>query len=373
MLESLSIKNFRSFRSLQVEPLARVNLIVGKNNAGKTNLLDAISIYAAAADLNWIAQTLARRELLHKNYEKFHDFILTDEDERVFSSLFTNWHKSDSIDNQITIEAVEQKNTKQHVALRLVRLVNQSNLNGNGKFNINVLQENEQSELPVIRGFQTFSPTHKYKMMIFGGDIGFHMPPELEYFIPFRYISTRIQRITESDEVKLWGKISISPLKSFVLDALKIVDNRIVDFNYIPSQVVENLFIPHVRLEGIESPTPLYSLGDGIRRVLTVILNLISAKDGLLLIDEFENGLHYTIQEPLWTMIFQIAEQLNVQVFATTHSGDCLWAFAEVLKENGHSGQGKVLRLSKGKDDVHCSMFSSQELVKVFDQELEIR
>jgi recombinational DNA repair ATPase RecF len=71
MLETLSIKNFRNFRSLQIESLARVNLIVGRNNAGTTNLLDAISIYAAAADLNWIAQILRRRELLQKNYEKW--------------------------------------------------------------------------------------------------------------------------------------------------------------------------------------------------------------------------------------------------------------------------------------------------------------
>ena len=120
MLESLSIKNFRNFRSLQIESLARANLIVGRNNAGKTNLLDAISIYAAAADLNWIAQILRRRELLQKNYEKYHDFILTGEGESVYSSLFANWNKSDSLDNQIIIESCEQK---KHVTLRLVGLL----------------------------------------------------------------------------------------------------------------------------------------------------------------------------------------------------------------------------------------------------------
>ena len=369
MLESLSIKNFRNFRSLQIGSLARVNLIVGRNNAGKTNLLDAISIYASAADLNWIAQILRRRELLQKNYEKYHDFILTGEGESVYSSLFSNWNKSDSLNNQIIIESCEQK---KHVTLRLVRLVHQSNMN-NGNGNIKVLQENEQSEMPIVRGFQTFSPIHKYKMILFDGDIRLHLPPELEYFIPFRYVSTRIQRISESDELNLWGNISISPLKSIVLDALRIVDDRIIDFNYIACKRVENLFIPHVRLEGNETPTPLPSLGDGANRVLTVILNLISAKDGVLLIDEFENGLHYTIQEPLWKMIFQIAEQLNVQVFATTHSEDCLWGFSEVLKENGHSGQGKVLRLAEVKSDIVCTSFDSHDIEEVLQKEMEIR
>jgi AAA15 family ATPase/GTPase len=142
----------------------------------------------------------------------------------------------------------------------------------------------------------------------------------------------------------------------------------------ITSHVSEwRIFFPHVRLKGNETPTPLPSLGDGANRVLTVILNLISAKDGVLLIDEFENGLHYTIQEPLWKMIFQIAEQLNVQVFTTTHSEDCLWAFAEVLKENGHSGLGKVLRLADVKNDILCSIYDSQDLEEVSRMKMEIR
>jgi len=95
-------------------------------------------------------------------------------------------------------------------------------------------------------------------MMVFGGDSQFFMPPEIEYFVPFRYISTRIQRISESDELRLWGNVSISPLKMIVLDALKIVDDRIVDFNYIPCKGVENFFIPHVRLKESETPTPLH-------------------------------------------------------------------------------------------------------------------
>ena len=372
MLESLSIKNFRNFRTLQIESLARVNLIVGRNDTGKTNLLDAASIYAAAADLNWIARLLERRELLQKNFERVHNFILTGEGENVYSSLFVNWNKSDSIDNQIVIETSEREGTKKYVALRLIRLIDQSKTK-NGESEIKILQENEQSELPVIRGFQTFSPVHRYKMMVFDGDTRLYLPPEIEHLIPFRYISTRIQRISESDEIKLWGDISIRPLKSIVLDALRMVNNRIVDFNYISCRGIENFLVPYVRLENTEAPTPLHSLGDGTKRVLTIILNLISAKDGMLLIDEFENGLHYIIQEPLWQMIFQVAQQLNVQIFATTHSDDCLRAFAEVLKENGHSDQGKVLRLARVKDDILCSTYGSRDLEEVFDKEMEVR
>src|SRR5438045_2113512 len=72
---------------------------------------------------------------------------------------------------------------------------------------------------------------------------------------------------------------------------------------------------------------PLYSLGNGMLRTLGISLALVSVKDGILLIDEFENGLYYSVQPDLWQLIFQVARCLNVQVFATTHSWDCIEAF----------------------------------------------
>ena len=69
-------------------------------------------------------------------------------------------------------------------------------------------------------------------------------------------------------------------------------------------------------------PVPLGSMGDGMLRVLQIILKVFSAQGGFLLIDEFENGLHYSVQEKIWALIFKLAEQLNIQVFATTHSWD---------------------------------------------------
>lgn len=368
MLESLSVKNFRNFRRLEIEPLSRVNLIVGKNNSGKSNLLDAISIYAAAADLNWIAQVLERHELLQKNLGRDRDFVLMGDGVDVYSSLFFNWNKSDTNENQIVIEAVDHENTKKHVEMRIVRLINQPNaVNGT---TIKVLEENEQSELPVFRGFRTFSSIHKHKMLIFDGATHFSLYPEMQFFVPFCYVSTRIQRIAESNESQLWGNISISSLKSIVLDALKMVDDRIIDFNYIARERMESLLVPYVRLKGSETPTPLHSLGDGVLRVLSIVLNLISAKNGLLLIDEFENGLHYTVQEPLWRTIFQIAEELNVQVFATTHSEDCLRAFNDVLLSDV---SGQVINLAKIKDDIECSIYKAWHLEEALAGEMEVR
>lgn len=68
-------------------------------------------------------------------------------------------------------------------------------------------------------------------------------------------------------------------------------------------------------------------MGDGITRLFHIILALVNAKNGVLLVDEFENGLHWSVQEKVWETVFQLAERLDVQVFATTHSRDCVQAF----------------------------------------------
>ena len=50
MFTSFTLKNFRFFRELQIEPLERVNLIAGKNNTGKTALLEAIFLHLGPND-----------------------------------------------------------------------------------------------------------------------------------------------------------------------------------------------------------------------------------------------------------------------------------------------------------------------------------
>jgi AAA15 family ATPase/GTPase len=79
---------------------------------------------------------------------------------------------------------------------------------------------------------------------------------------------------------------------------------------------------------------------------LSLILNLISAKDGFLLIDEFENGLHYSIQPKVWALIFKLAKDFNIQVFATTHSKDCIESFSEEVLKNDEI-EGVVIRISR--------------------------
>ena len=114
-------------------------------------------------------------------------------------------------------------------------------------------------------------------------------------------------------------------------------------------------------------------MGDGINRILTIILALVNADNSFLLIDEFENGLHYTIQEQLWNIIFRLSKKLNVQVFATTHSEDCIEGFTKVLNYPDNGMGGKLIRLENNKGKIKQVEYNSRELQIAYEQNIETR
>jgi AAA15 family ATPase/GTPase len=106
---------------------------------------------------------------------------------------------------------------------------------------------------------------------------------------------------------------------------------------------------------------------------MTIILALVNAENGFLLVDEFENGLHYSIQEKLWEITFNIAKSLNVQIFATTHSDDCIRGFEKALNNPDDKSFGQLIRLDLRNETVVQVEFNPEELKIASDQNIETR
>ena len=102
-----------------------------------------------------------------------------------------------------------------------------------------------------------------------------------------------------------------------------------------------------VKLNNKVEPVLLNSLGDGINRFMAIICAIWASQDGFLFIDEVENGIHYTNYSKLWKIIFEISKEANCQVFATTHSKECIEAFNKQNKEN----EATFIELYKNKKD----------------------
>lgn len=108
-----------------------------------------------------------------------------------------------------------------------------------------------------------------------------------------------------------------------------------------------------------------------MQRMLGIALALVNAENGILLIDEIENGLHYSVQTDIWRLIFQIAQRLNVQVFATSHSWDCITSFQQAAQEDKQ--EGVLVRLENKKGEVVATVFNENKLAIATREQIEIR
>ncbi len=120
---------------------------------------------------------------------------------------------------------------------------------------------------------------------------------------------------------------------------------------------------------------PIGSTGEGMNRLLGIMLALLNARDGFLLIDEIEIGLHYTVQVEMWRLIFEMAERLHVQVFATTHSWDCIAALQEAMTVS-ETTDGQLISLQRRRSNpnlIELVTYDAEELKIATRLDLEVR
>ena len=169
----------------------------------------------------------------------------------------------------------------------------------------------------------------------------------------------------------LFDAIALTEKEQFVIDALKIIEPTTERIAFIGGNSKERIAV--IKLANIATPLPLKSMGDGVNRILTIILALVNAQNGFLLIDEFENGLHYTVQKKLWKIIFTLAQKLKIQVFVTTHSEDCIAGFEKILNDLENKFDGKLIRLDNINGKIEQVEFDANDLSIATNQNIEIR
>jgi AAA15 family ATPase/GTPase len=114
-------------------------------------------------------------------------------------------------------------------------------------------------------------------------------------------------------------------------------------------------------------------MGDGMRRVLAVATSLVSAENGILLVDEIDTGLHYETLTDMWRLILETSIQRNAQVFATTHSWDCVKSFQEALSTMPDDDVGRLIRLEPQDDHIQAITYSRDELTIAIQNGIEVR
>src|SRR6218665_4013447 len=169
----------------------------------------------------------------------------------------------------------------------------------------------------------------------------------------------------------LWDKIALTEKEISVTEAMQIVEPSIERIAFIEGCAKDRKAV--VKLSGMPHVLPLQSMGDGVNRILTIILALVNCGNGYLLIDEFENGLHHTVQEKLWEIVFRLSKELNVQVFATTHREDCIAGFGEALNSPNIALDGKLIRIENKKGMIRAVEYTPKEIRMATEHHIETR
>jgi hypothetical protein len=184
---------------------------------------------------------------------------------------------------------------------------------------------------------------------------------------PVGFVTTR--RLVAAELALLWNRVVLTPGEDATIAALRLVDPAVDRIAISGSSAPA---VAQVRLHGASGPIPLGTLGEGVSRILALALQLATAAGGVLLVDELENGLHWSVMPKVWRFLVETARSLDVQVFATTHSKDCVEAIAEVHREHPEiAGEISVHRLEAGRETP--VRFDASRLASYVEMDLEMR
>jgi predicted ATPase len=181
--------------------------------------------------------------------------------------------------------------------------------------------------------------------------------------------------MTGDELVSMWNKVSLTPTEGMVLRALQFLDPSIerIAAQALPGPAYaaqsRGGFI--IKRRGWEQPVPIGSMGDGMWRMLSMAIAISQCKGGVLLIDEIDTGLHYAVMSQMWSLIYNTARELDVQIFATTHSYDCVYSLAQICSSHDARHSVTVQRIEPGRH--HSVPYDEDEISVAASRDIEVR
>ena len=382
-LPDLTIKGFRGIEDLAISRLGRVTLLAGENSVGKTTVLEAIRAYAARGRPGVLEGILRAHDEMSTAVGEDGDEVSGPD----WLSLFHGRHRSTCREvkigptkttDQLTIRAGSLTDRQLDLVWREIPDSRASEFMDADpqaikvEFHSRVATVGISTALPdgQTLGVLPWNPRMRRlgrRHSFFPDDDTFASPIVCEQFGPSLPDNLEIARYLD--------QVALTEAQERAVDALRLIFGaRVEDIATIgrrqPAYATSLRTI--VKLAGYDRPVPLRSLGDGALRMFGVALALANSRGGILLIDEAENGIHYSLQGEFWRMVLQTAERNDVQVIATTHSTDCIRGL--VSARHGVPGISSVLvRLSRARGKLRAVEYTEEEMIIGAKQGIEMR
>jgi len=347
---SLHITNFRSIVELKIDNFKRINLITGRNNCGKTTVLEALFQISGMSNPN-----------LPVTVNNIRDLVLTSDDNLRF--IFHNLdfkqkpYISAILDGNKRDLVIKPKYASQYNKT----LVNDNKIN---VFNDNVIATSN-NEFSVVNGLSLEFNDERYnkkfisEISLSGGavkiDAQYRENLKCSFHAPQFYMSMFPQRIEQ---------LLVNKQMDGVISSLNEIDKSITDIR------IGTAGILYVDI-GLNKLLPLNIMGDGIRRILSILAAVSDMRGGILLIDEIETGLHYSSLETLWKSLLRASDLYDVQLFITTHSTECIRALSAILEKD--SDAIYLYRIERNENTHRAFEYPSDMVAACVEDNIEMR
>jgi AAA15 family ATPase/GTPase len=352
MYKSFTIKNFKNFKSLELNDLERVNLIIGKNNSGKSSLLEAILLH----NMNIVS-------IIPIIKSRNTDLLSVTDFKHIIQAFFNNFNTKEPID----LIGFFENNKKVSVSFRLLEKEEEIE-----KINIKIdLNQDISSLYPkqpyVLQAEYKENGNIKDFYLVFFA-LGKLMPSSIPvpkfpvFFLPTSF------RTSISQEVALYSQLRSENYQDKIIKYLRIIEPKINSIEILTLTGEPALYGD----VGLDKPILLSFLGEGMSRLTNILLAIGVSKNGVVLIDEIENGFHYSVLKDVWKAISEMAREFNVQIFATTHSYECIQNAHLAFKESDVY-DFRVIRLDKIDDQVKPVVMNQEDLDAALELGFEIR
>ena len=315
--KNIEIKNFRGIDHLKIDDFARVNVFLGQNSSGKSSVLECLLLMMGMSNPD-LPQTI--NSIRSRNYSSFADL----------SYMFHNY----DLKARPEMSSALFDNTKRRLSLELTYVFDEKSQ-----------QELQNGQIPTSET-KTFLNTLKILFDVESGkqksthDCSLTVNQQglisnkklAEGYLEKNSVAFISSDLAAGNPANDLVELAKRRLKDTVTEQLKHFDGRITTL-----EILNN--VAYVGLDGIDQLLTVNMQGDGLRRYLNIVAASANPMNNVLLIDEIENGLHYSVYKKLWEAIFALATTTNKQVFVTTHSKETLHSLSEMLEEHAEYQQ----------------------------------
>ncbi|WP_312559779.1 AAA family ATPase [Atlantibacter hermannii] len=369
MIKHLQIKNFKSLDDVSLNNLKRVNFIAGKNGRGKTSVLDAIFISNDLISPDCLLKPIVFRggaPILNENdiwYSYFNSYepdkkihiTISNEDGGKYETTFDverRKNKSSENINVITTESYE----KNKMSL--------TSSDSNHTLNIRLKNvTNRKKEALLLHVEQTINGAQITAKLTRHGNENFS--------VPTTYITTS-NKLNFANTISVIGELIKRKDKARLLEDISIINNKIVNIELVFSGDQPEILVDI----GEKRLVDLSSLGEGVSKLLTIFAISFFTRNGIILIDEIENGIHYSLMPKIISTLVELSHENNNQIFITTHSFDVINTIGEMVRSEKIT-ESDISFTRIGYSDVKrktiSTTFSMDEVKLSTDENWEIR